>query len=494
MLVESSCPNKRLMMEIFQLLRLQKETDTHFTQPDDHTWMLLPQQNLNHKVTRVTSFGHFSIPDYGHLGRHLPNHSLSILAITWNLNEKQSSIFDPFTRFLIERRDSKGLEDIIVIGLQEIRPQTRTFHEIVLEKINAILSQTHQIYFSVRYWSQMMLVSIRKQHVPYAIACPDTQFVPSNAVAKPVRTKGSIGVAFKIYQRTLAFVSSHFSHGSITQRWADYNKTLKKLSFQTIAQQNKGNGSLLAADVVVWMGDLNFRIQTGTVMVPNPNRRLCFVIDVRRYLEKDELLNFKQKAIVFAGFEEAEITFPPSYKFQSLRCEYDKKRQPSYTDRVLYFSSNKRLIEAFEYNCLDFLTESDHRPVYCSLRILALNKEYKRGDSEPVQLTGSTPDLTLRQENVLDSCLGATQYSLHLLLNGITTRSDSEAMNNHEDFSNGSVTPKAADVKSTNPSPSPIIVAVNGEKRKSIDSRRHSIPAHTSISGTTKMANENPKN
>ena len=66
---------------------------------------------------------------------------------------------------------------------------------------------------------------------------------------------------------------------------------------------------------------------------------------------------------MFESFNEAKITFPPTYKYDPGTSNYDtseKNRVPSWTDRILY--SGPR-ISGREYNRLA-LDLSDHKPVY----------------------------------------------------------------------------------------------------------------------------------
>ena len=57
-------------------------------------------------------------------------------------------------------------------------------------------------------------------------------------------------------------------------------------------------------------------------------------------VENDQLnIERTKKRTVFSGFEEAPITFMPTYKFDADTDVYDsseKRRIPSWTDRVLY--------------------------------------------------------------------------------------------------------------------------------------------------------------
>ncbi|KAK2553249.1 Phosphatidylinositol polyphosphate 5-phosphatase type IV [Acropora cervicornis] len=70
---------------------------------------------------------------------------------------------------------------------------------------------------------------------------------------------------------------------------------------------------------------------------------------------------------VFVGFSEPPIKFLPTYKFDIQSDNYDsssKNRVPSYTDRVLYRSSDPSSIEPVIYTSCVSVKTSDHRPVF----------------------------------------------------------------------------------------------------------------------------------
>ncbi|TID14470.1 hypothetical protein CANINC_004758 [Pichia inconspicua] len=71
----------------------------------------------------------------------------------------------------------------------------------------------------------------------------------------------------------------------------------------------------------------------------------------------------------FPFFDEMEIHFKPTYKFDRGTDNYDtseKQRVPSWTDRILVYSKNKRLteLEQLRYNSISQIKFSDHKPVY----------------------------------------------------------------------------------------------------------------------------------
>lgn len=112
-------------------------------------------------------------------------------------------------------------------------------------------------------------------------------------------------------------------------------------------------------DNVIFVGDLNYRI---------PDLTLFAVLDLLKEGQLEPLLAIEQLAVerlagnVFLGFEEANITFWPTYKFEPGTNEFEMKklRTPSWCDRVLYCGTN---IAPLEYTSRTGLNLSDHKPV-----------------------------------------------------------------------------------------------------------------------------------
>ncbi|KAL7063578.1 hypothetical protein AAHC03_0343 [Spirometra sp. Aus1] len=70
---------------------------------------------------------------------------------------------------------------------------------------------------------------------------------------------------------------------------------------------------------------------------------------------------------IFEGFEEGEISFLPTFKFDINSDSYDtseKQRVPSYTDRILYRSKRNEDVTCITYDSITKVRCSDHRPVY----------------------------------------------------------------------------------------------------------------------------------
>jgi hypothetical protein len=83
---------------------------------------------------------------------------------------------------------------------------------------------------------------------------------------------------------------------------------------------------------------------------------------------------------VFKGFNESEINFQPTFKFDLGTSQYDtseKKRVPSFTDRILTYKNPLKLhdptwLSYNTYNSYMESTASDHKPVSLSLNAMVI--------------------------------------------------------------------------------------------------------------------------
>ena len=146
--------------------------------------------------------------------------------------------------------------------------------------------------------------------------------------------------------------------------------------------------TVLDHDVVLFFGDLNYRIVKST-----PDKEVAYLIkaDLPKLLGLDQLVNEKRYGRVFQhGFYEPPIKFAPTYKYAAGTTFYDheaysegerngsgkKIRCPAWCDRVLYRVrprgpradgfSEKVTCVAYD-RASDRLCVSDHRPVFALL-------------------------------------------------------------------------------------------------------------------------------
>jgi hypothetical protein len=158
---------------------------------------------------------------------------------------------------------------------------------------------------------------------------------------------------------SLCFVTAHLAAGfaNYEERNRDYRTISQGLRFQR-------NRTIDNHDSVIWAGDFNYRIGLSNEKV----RALIDRGDFDALLENDQLYLMRTRSgvrDVFDHYDEARITFHPTYKYDIGTDEYDtseKARIPAWTDRVLSKGSNLRQIN---YNAAP-LRFSDHRPVYAN--------------------------------------------------------------------------------------------------------------------------------
>ncbi|KAN0064485.1 hypothetical protein ACQY0O_002111 [Thecaphora frezii] len=88
-------------------------------------------------------------------------------------------------------------------------------------------------------------------------------------------------------------------------------------------------------DIVINVGDLNFRLDLDHSEV----HRLIQRRDFAQLYRYDQLEMLRSSGSLFGEFEEGEVRFPPTYKFDKGTDRYDtseKRRVPAWTDRVLW--------------------------------------------------------------------------------------------------------------------------------------------------------------
>ncbi|KAK9728169.1 hypothetical protein K7432_001281 [Basidiobolus ranarum] len=206
-----------------------------------------------------------------------------------------------------------------------------------------------------------------------------------------IGNKGGVGISILFGTTSLLFVNSHFTaHQSrVSYRNYDYKRIDRELKLPGY----KANNESLASerfDYTFWFGDLNYRVNGDRQTIDRKLREG----DTNYLLECDQLNIQRQSNLVFQGFHEAPILFPPTYKFDVVNqtsnseiidieynrpiCDfiplknsldsmnvYDtspKARVPSWTDRILY-KSKKGEVEVPRYEAVMDMYGSDHKPV-----------------------------------------------------------------------------------------------------------------------------------
>jgi hypothetical protein len=134
-------------------------------------------------------------------------------------------------------------------------------------------------------------------------------------------------------------------------------------------------------DTVIWFGDFNYRIGLND----EQTRKLIEIGDLETLYENDQLKLQMGRGYAFPFYDEARITFNPTYKYDIGTDSYDtseKQRIPAWCDRVLRKGDNLRQIN---YNAAP-LRFSDHRPVYATFLCEVSLVDEKHRDDLSAQL------------------------------------------------------------------------------------------------------------
>ncbi|PWY92207.1 inositol polyphosphate phosphatase [Aspergillus heteromorphus CBS 117.55] len=191
--------------------------------------------------------------------------------------------------------------------------------------------------------------------------------------------KGALIYRFILDDSSLCFVNCHLAAGQ-SQTAHRNNDIAAILEAESLPVENSlatranhyvsgGDGSMIMDhEICILNGDLNYRIDS----IP----RHVIIDDIRsnnltKLLERDQLLASRRKNPGFRlrSFNEAPITFAPTYKYDVGTDEYDssdKKRAPAWCDRVLYRGLGR--VRQLEYRRLE-VRASDHRPVTATFKL-----------------------------------------------------------------------------------------------------------------------------
>jgi hypothetical protein len=147
-----------------------------------------------------------------------------------------------------------------------------------------------------------------------------------------VGNKGAIGIRFKLYDTLVCFVCAHLAAGQshVDERNQNYLDATAQMAFGT-----RNRVGIAQHDVVIWLGDFNYRIDLAKEAVE------CHVAasELAPLLAADQLCRERAAGRVFVDYHEGTLDFAPTYKYDVGTTVYDtseKARAPAWTDRILY--------------------------------------------------------------------------------------------------------------------------------------------------------------
>ncbi|XP_074570120.1 type II inositol polyphosphate 5-phosphatase 15-like isoform X2 [Curcuma longa] len=342
--------------------------------------------------------------------------NLKILAGTWNVGQERASP-ESLMSWLGTAASEVGL---VVVGLQEVEmgagflAMSAAKESVGIEGSangqwwldtigNTLDERTSFQRIGSRQLAGLLIAAWARKDLQSHIGDVDAAAVPCG-FGRTIGNKGAVGLRMRTYGRIICFVNCHFAAHleAVSRRNADFDHVYRTMAFSrsttglgaagaatsvqlhrsvnvATVQPDDGRPDLSEADMVVFLGDFNYRLHSISYdEARDMVSQRCF--DWLR--EKDQLRAEMKAGKVFQGMREGQIKFPPTYKFERHQvglAGYDsseKKRIPAWCDRILYRDSRSITVDECSLRCpvvssitlyeacMD-VTDSDHKPVRC---------------------------------------------------------------------------------------------------------------------------------
>ncbi|XP_059306774.1 type IV inositol polyphosphate 5-phosphatase 9-like [Lycium ferocissimum] len=180
--------------------------------------------------------------------------------------------------------------------------------------------------------------------------------------------KGSVSVRFCLHETSFCFVCSHLASGGNEGDNRERNSNVSQILSRTLFSADPFYclpTKILQHDRVIWLGDLNYRID----LPEHTTRSLVNDQQWSTLLQNDQLKAELREGCTFEGWNEEEIEFAPTYKYNQDSDDYygcnnqkgkkGKTRVPAWCDRIIWFGKGLNQRQYSRGEC----KLSDHRPV-----------------------------------------------------------------------------------------------------------------------------------
>ncbi|KAK1167505.1 phosphatidylinositol 3,4,5-trisphosphate 5-phosphatase 2B-like [Acipenser oxyrinchus oxyrinchus] len=263
--------------------------------------------------------------------------------------------------------------DVYAIGTQENTLGEREWAEHLRGALRSITDIDFKLVALQTLWNIKLAVLVKPEH-EHRISHVGTSSVKTG-LGNTLGNKGAVGVSFLFNGTSFGFVNCHLTSGSdkTIRRNQNYQDILRLLSL--------GDKQLSAFDIslrfthLFWCGDLNYRLDLDVEEILRHVTKREF----EELMCADQLTRERDKRKAFLHFNEEEIAFPPTYRYErgSRDCYLWQKYKttgvrinvPSWCDRVLWKSYPETHLVCTSYGCTDDITTSDHSPVFASFQV-----------------------------------------------------------------------------------------------------------------------------
>ncbi|GJN04049.1 hypothetical protein PR202_ga21559 [Eleusine coracana subsp. coracana] len=342
--------------------------------------------------------------------------NIKILVGTWNVAQEKAS-YESLWSWLGSASPDVGL---VVVGLQEVemgagalamaaakesglRAVTNRSWSVWIDNIGKTLDEGISFHrVGSRQLAGLLIAAWARNDLKPYVGDVDAAAVPCG-FGHAIGNKGGVGLRIRVHDRRICFVNNHFAAHleNVSRRNADFDHIYRTMTFNkphgstasttsvqlpktaSDNQTDEDTPELAEADMVVFLGDFNYRLNGITY---DEARDMVSQRSFDWLRERDQLRIEMKAGNVFQGMREGAIKFPPTYKFQRHQpglAGYDsgeKKRIPAWCDRILYRDSRSVSIAGCSLECpvvaaitsyeacMD-VTDSDHKPVRCTFSV-----------------------------------------------------------------------------------------------------------------------------
>uniref|UniRef100_A0A914X8R2 Inositol polyphosphate-related phosphatase domain-containing protein n=1 Tax=Plectus sambesii TaxID=2011161 RepID=A0A914X8R2_9BILA len=293
--------------------------------------------------------------------------------------------------------------DMIVIGLQEVSHTELLGAEPWSARFKKYLCAHGFIKLSLSWASQLWLGSnemlvFAKSHVMPSILKMESRFV-RNMFWGIAGHKGAIGAKITFKDGSyLLLITCHLAPNfeALNRRIKEFHWTQDGMKF--LESQESGTG------YTFWLGDMNFRAENLAADEFDAILKTSTPEQIHDLVENhDQLRIAHNSGKAFSEYEEATITFKPTYRVLIGSNGYDLKRVPSWCDRILYRvidEAEALNVRALSYTSIPAVVFSDHVPVKGSFAISA-PKNVSEASSWAVKFDVSTDSAWLQYQPIM---------------------------------------------------------------------------------------------